>query len=605
MESNKIIGIDLGTTNSCVAIVEGGQPTIIENSEGSRTTPSVVSFTEDGQRLVGTVAKRQAITKPHRTIISVKRQMGTNNRVKVDQLSFSPEQISAMILQKIKTDAEEHFGEKLSKAVITVPAYFNDAQRQATKDAGQIAGLEVMRIINEPTASALAYGYNRLQDKETLLVFDLGGGTFDVSILEVNDGVFEVKSTSGNNHLGGDDFDQKIVNWMKMEFASASGIDLSSDLMAMSRLREAAEKAKMEVSTVLSSEINLPFIAANESGPKHLTLTLTRSLFDELTAPLVEATVGPLQAALSDAKLTAEQIDHVLLVGGSTRIPAVQEVIKRQLGKAPEKSVNPDEAVALGAAIQGSILAGETHDILLLDVIPLSLGIETAGELFTRVIDRNTAIPTSRMMSFTTTEEGQNSVEVHVLQGERELAKYNQSLAKFSLDGIPRAPRGVPRIDVNFAVDADGILQVSAQDAASGIKQTITVKRSSNLSPEEVDRLEQDAARFAEQDQEYKERVGTRIKAESLIAEAERTIEKYGKSLESEFVEKVRETVENLRIALKAEGETTTIQSLVGGLDVSLLELGRAIYTTSRMASSVPSESESDSASTASNESKE
>lgn len=579
MASEKIIGIDLGTTNSCVAIVEGGQPIILENSEGTRTTPSVVAFTSTGERLVGSVAKRQAITNPEKTISSIKRQMGTNYRVKIDGVDYSPEQISAMILQKLRMDAESRLGEKITKAVITVPAYFNDAQRQATKDAGEIAGLEVLRIINEPTASSLAYGLNKIKENSTILVFDLGGGTFDVSILEVTDGVFEVKATSGNNHLGGDDFDQRIIDWLKAEFMKMHNIDLANDLMAMSRLKEAAEKSKMELSTAMTSDIHLPFLAADSTGPKHLQTSLTRSMFDQLTAHLVDATVGPVHSALADSGLTPEDIDHVLLVGGSTRIPAVQKALKHILGKEPEKSINPDEAVALGAAIQGSILSGETRDVLLLDVIPLSLGIETAGELFTRVIDRNTTIPTSRTMTFTTSDDGQSMVDVHVLQGERELARYNQSLAKFSLTGIPRAPRGVPRIEVSFQVDADGILQVNARDAATGISQTVKVTRTQGLDPKEVERLKKEAEEFAVQDLEFKEQMSLKIKAESLCAEAERSIEKYGTKMEKDFIDKINSAIESVKKGLGEDVDGSILKTLVAGLDVTLLDLGRAIYT--------------------------
>jgi len=581
MSNGKIVGIDLGTTYSCVAVMEGGHPVIIESAEGARTTPSVVAFTKSGERLVGQLAKRQAVTNPARTIQSIKREMGTNYRVVVDGVSYSPEQVSAMVLQKLKADAEAYLGEKITKAVITCPAYFNDPQRQATRDAGQIAGLEVLRIINEPTASALAYGLNKLNQQATILVFDLGGGTFDVSILEITDGVFEVKATAGNNRLGGDDFDQCIMDWLKADFLAATKIDLSNDLMAIQRLKETAEKAKIELSTAMVSEVHLPFLTADASGPKHLEATLTRAKFNDLTAHLVEATMGPLQLAISDAHGNPDQIDHILLVGGSTRIPAVQEAIKRYFGREPSKGVNPDEAVALGAAIQASILAGDVQDVLLLDVTSLSLGIETAGELFTRIIERNTTVPTSRTMVFTTAQDGQSSVEVHVLQGERELARYNKSLAKFQLSGIPVAPRGVPKIEVTFDIDADGIVHCSARDAGSGIKQSVTIQRSAGLNPEEVEQMQLEAEQYARQDQLIKETVSSRIHAESLVAEADRTIQRYGDRVETLHVEKVKRAAEVVREALKAD-DTSNLKSLAAGLDVALLDLGKAIHTGTR-----------------------
>ena len=519
----KIIGIDLGTTNSCVAVMEGGEPTVIPNPEGARTTPSVVAFAKNGERLVGQVAKRQAVTNPDRTVISIKREMGTSHKVSIEGKEYTPQEISAMILQKLKSDAEAYLGETVTQAVITVPAYFSDAQRQATKDAGRIAGLEVLRIINEPTAAALAYGL----DKETahkILVYDLGGGTFDVSLMEIGDGVFEVLATAGNNRLGGDDFDQRIIDYVAGEFEKENGIDLRKDRMALQRLKEAAEKAKIELSGVMTSNINLPFITADATGPKHLDITLTRAKFNELTADLVEKTITPLNQALKDAGLSASQIDKVILVGGSTRIPAVQEAVQRVTGKEPYKGINPDECVAIGAAIQGGVLGGEVKDVLLLDVTPLSLGIETMGGVFTRLIDRNTTIPTKKSQIFSTAADGQTAVDVHVLQGEREMAAYNKTLGRFQLTGIAPAPRGVPQIEVTFDIDANGIVHVSAKDLGTGNEQKITITASSNLSEADIKKAMDDAEKYAAEDKKRKEEVETFNQADNTISQTEKTL---------------------------------------------------------------------------------
>ena len=528
----KIIGIDLGTTNSCVAVIEGGEPTVIPNAEGARTTPSVVAFSKDGERLVGQVAKRQAITNPDRTISSIKRDMGTNKKVDIDGKSYSPQEISAMILQKLKADAEAYLGEPVSHAVITVPAYFNDSQRQATKDAGKIAGLEVQRIINEPTAAALAYGMDKESDQK-IMVYDLGGGTFDVSILELGDGIFEVLATSGNNRLGGDDFDQRIIDYLAEEFKKENGIDLKADKMALQRLKEAAEKAKIELSGVTTTNINLPFITADASGPKHLDMTLTRAKFDELTHDLVEATMEPTRNALRDAGLSASNIDKVLLVGGSSRIPAVQEAVKKITGKEPHKGINPDECVAIGASIQGAVLSGDVSGIVLLDVTPLSLGLETLGGVFTKLIERNTTIPTKKSQIFSTAADGQTSVEIHVLQGEREMAAYNKTLGKFHLDNIPSAPRGVPQIEVTFDIDANGIVHVSAKDLGTGNEQEITITASTNLSDDEIDKAVKDAEKFAAEDKAKKEEIDTRNNADSLVYQSEKSLKDLGDKVDA------------------------------------------------------------------------
>lgn len=572
----KVIGIDLGTTNSVVAVMEGGEPVVIPNAEGGRLTPSVVGFSKTAERLVGQLAKRQAVTNPDRTISSIKRHMGTNHKVKIDDKEYTPQEISAMILQKLKGDAEAYLGEKVTKAVITVPAYFTDSQRQATKDAGAIAGLEVLRIINEPTAAALAYGMDKGED-HTILVFDLGGGTFDVSILELGDGVFEVKATSGNNRLGGDDFDERIMKWLVEEFRKESGVDLSSDRMAMQRIREAAEKAKIELSGVLTTNINLPFITADATGPKHLDLTLTRAKFEELSADLVEATMGPTRQALNDAGLSPKDIDKVILVGGSTRIPAVQEAIKKSLGKEPHRGVNPDECVAVGAAIQAGVLVGEVKDVLLLDVTPLSLGIETLGGVFTKIIERNTTIPTSKSQTFSTAADNQPSVEIHVLQGEREMAAYNKTLGRFSLDGIPPAPRGVPRIEVSFDIDANGIVHVSAKDLGTGKEQKITITSSGGLNKDEVERMVKEAEANAAEDKKRKEEVEVRNNADSLVYQAEKTIKDMGDKADKALVEKVQQAIDKLKETLKGT-DTEQIKADTEELTKPLYELTAAVY---------------------------
>lgn len=549
---SKIIGIDLGTTNSCVAVMEGGEPTVIPNPEGRRTTPSVVAFKKDGERLVGDGAKRQAITNPDKTISSIKRDMGTDRKVDIDGKQYTPQEISAMILQKLKSDAESYLGETVSKAVITVPAYFSDAQRQATKDAGKIAGLEVLRIINEPTAAALAYGLEKDVDQK-VMVYDLGGGTFDVSILDIADGVFEVLATSGNNRLGGDDFDEKIMNYLADEFKKENGIDLRNDKMALQRLKEAAEKAKIELSGMTTTNVNLPFITADASGPKHLDITITRAQFDTLTADLVEKTMGPSRRALSDAGLQPNQIDKVLLVGGSSRIPAVQEAVKKLIGKEPHKGINPDECVAIGAAIQAGVLAGDVEDIVLLDVTPLSLGIETMGGVFTKLIERNTTIPTQKSNIFSTAADGQTSVEVHVLQGEREMAADNKTLGRFSLTDIPPAPRGVPQIEVSFDIDANGIVNVKAKDLGTGKEQAITITASSNLSDADIEKAVKEAEQYAAEDKKKKEEVEVRNAADSMVYQTEKTLGEVGDKITEDEKKGIQDEVDKLKELLKAQ----------------------------------------------------
>ena len=573
---SKIIGIDLGTTNSCVSVMEGGQPVVIANAEGSRTTPSVVAFTKDGERLVGQVAKRQAVTNPDRTVISIKREMGTSYKVSIDGKDYTPQDISAMILTKMKETAESYLGEKVTEAVITVPAYFNDSQRQATKDAGRIAGLDVKRIINEPTAASLAYGLDK-EDNQKILVYDLGGGTFDVSILDIGDGVFEVLSTNGNTRLGGDDFDQRIIDYVAEQFKKENGIDLKQDKIAAQRLKEAAEKAKIELSGTTTANINLPFITADATGPKHLDVTLTRAKFDELTADLVDATIEPMRKALKDAGLTVDQINKVILVGGSTRIPAVQDAVKKVTGKEPFKGINPDECVAIGAAIQGGVLAGDVKDVLLLDVTPLSLGLETEGHIFTRLIDRNTTIPTSKSQVFSTAADGQTTVEINVLQGERQMAYDNKSLGRFQLTGIAPAPRGVPQIEVTFSIDNNGIVNVSAKDKATGHEQQITITASTNLTEEEINQRVKEAEQYAEEDKKRKEEVETLNHADSLIYETEKTLRENGDKLSEEDKNAVQSEIDAFK-KVREGNNASEIKNAMEGFTQKVYQIFGKIY---------------------------
>ena len=579
---SKIIGIDLGTTNSCVAVIEGGEPVVIANAEGARTTPSVVGFTKTGERLVGQVAKRQAITNPERTVSSIKRHMGTDYKVSIDGKDYNPQQISAMILAKLKADAEAYLGETVSEAVITVPAYFNDSQRQATKDAGTIAGLNVRRIINEPTAAALAYGADKDNDQK-IMVYDLGGGTFDVSIIEMGDGVTEVLATNGDTHLGGDDFDQRIIDWMADEFQKENGIDLRNDKMAAQRLKEAAEKAKIELSGVPSTAINLPFITADATGPKHLDMTLTRAQFDKMTADLVERTMAPVRKALQDAGLRPSDLGKVLLVGGSTRIPAVQEAVKKEMGCEPFKGINPDECVAIGAAIQGGVLNKEVGGILLLDVTPLSLGIETLGGVCTKIIERNTTIPTKKSQIFSTAADNQPSVEVNVLQGEREMAADNKSLGMFKLDGIPAAPRGVPQIEVTFDIDANGIVHVSAKDLGSGKEQSITITASTNMSKDDIDKAVREAEQFAAEDKKKREEVDTRNGAEQLVFQTEKTLNELGDKVDASKKAEVESKLNELKEALKGN-DTEAIKAKQDAVQKAFYAISEELYKNAQAA---------------------
>jgi len=573
---SKVIGIDLGTTNSCVAVMEGGEAVVIPNSEGSRTTPSVVGFKKDGERIVGETAKRQAITNPDRTIISIKRHMGTNHKVTIDGKEYTPQEISAFILMKLKADAEAYLGQPVTKAVITVPAYFNDSQRQATKDAGKIAGLEVLRIVNEPTAAALAYGLDKEED-QTILVFDLGGGTFDVSILELGDGFFEVKATSGDNHLGGDDFDQAIMEWLASEFKKEHGVDLLKDKAAVQRLKDAAEKAKKELSGVLTTTISLPFITMVDGVPQHLEMNLTRAKFEELTAHLVERTLGPTRQALADAGLTPADIDKVVLVGGSTRIPAVQDAIRKLIGKEPHKGVNPDEVVALGAAVQAGVLTGDVKDVVLLDVTPLSLGIETAGGVFTKMIERNTTIPTSKSQIFSTYADNQTSVEIHVLQGERAMAADNKTLGRFILSDIPPSPRGVPQIEVTFDIDANGIVNVSAVDKGTGRSQKITITSSSGLTPEEIERMRKEAEQYAEEDRKRRELVEAKNNADHLVYTVEKTLKDLGDKVDAADIQKANEAKDKVKQAMESN-DINAIKSATEELSNVVQQLSVKLY---------------------------